>query len=235
MADLIHLKSPMNWINDPNGFIFFKGKYHLFYQWYPYNTHWGTMHWGHAISDDLISWEHLGIALYPSKDYDMNGVFSGSAIDINGVMHLYYTGAKYITPDPENTQAPVNWGSWQSQALITSEDGFNFDNIKDKKQIIPVIEDKEIADPLDTRDPKVWRDGDTYYMCLASTHNKEKGVLLVYRSSDAINWELYSRVESESLGSILECPDMLRLRISGFLFHRLLVFLWVLNIQRIRR
>lgn len=62
-----HLKAPGNWMNDPNGFIYYKGKYHLFYQYFPYGTVWGTMHWGHAISDDLVNWEHQGIALFPQN------------------------------------------------------------------------------------------------------------------------------------------------------------------------
>ena len=71
--DKIHLKSPSNWINDPNGFIYYKGKYHLFYQHFPYAPVWGRMHWGHAVSDDLVTWEHKGIALYPTKKNDRSG------------------------------------------------------------------------------------------------------------------------------------------------------------------
>lgn len=78
--DVLHLKSPANWINDPNGFIYYKGKYHLFYQHFPYAPIWGTMHWGHAVSEDLVHWEHKKIALFPTKSYDRNGVFSGSAM-----------------------------------------------------------------------------------------------------------------------------------------------------------
>ena len=79
MENILHLKAPGDWINDPNGFIFYKGKYHLFYQYFPCAPVWGTMHWGHAVSEDLIHWRHLGIALFPTKYYDRNGVFSGSA------------------------------------------------------------------------------------------------------------------------------------------------------------
>ena len=73
--DFLHLKAPENWINDPNGFIYFKGRYHLFYQHFPYAPMWGTMYWGHAVSDDLVHWSHEKIALFPTKDYDRNGVF----------------------------------------------------------------------------------------------------------------------------------------------------------------
>ena len=65
--DFLHLKAPENWINDPNGFIYFKGRYHLFYQHFPYAPMWGTMHWGHAVSDDLVHWSHEKIAPVPNK------------------------------------------------------------------------------------------------------------------------------------------------------------------------
>ena len=89
MENILHLKAPGDWINDPNGFIYYKGKYHLFYQYFPCAPVWGTMHWGHAVSDDLVHWKHLGIALFPTKSYDRNGVFSGSALEIDGRMNLY--------------------------------------------------------------------------------------------------------------------------------------------------
>ena len=89
----IHLKSPSNWINDPNGFIYYKGKYHLFYQHFPYAPVWGRMHWGHAVSDDLVTWEHKGIALYPTKKNDRSGCFSGSAVEHDGKMHIFFIPA----------------------------------------------------------------------------------------------------------------------------------------------
>ena len=63
----IHVKPNNNWMNDPNGFIYYQGAYHLFYQCFPYNARWGRMHWNHVISKDLVHWENLGIALFPSK------------------------------------------------------------------------------------------------------------------------------------------------------------------------
>ena len=67
MKDLVHVKAPGNWINDPNGFIYYKGKYHLFFQHFPYAPEWGTMHWGHTVSEDLVHWEYQGIALFPTS------------------------------------------------------------------------------------------------------------------------------------------------------------------------
>lgn len=207
----INLKAPGNWINDPNGFIYYKGKYHLFYQHFPYAPFWGTMHWGHAISDDMVDWEHLGIAVVPTKAYDRNGIFSGSALEVEGRMNLYYTAAVYRNELEENIHLS-DGKIYQSQAMIVSDDGMHFDNFNAKKQIIPVINDTRIADPFECRDPKVWKENDTYYMCLASTSHGERGVLVLFRSEDAENWTYFNRLESENFGTILECPDMFQVQ-----------------------
>ena len=102
MRPKLHFTPIKNWMNDPNGFIYFKGYYHLFYQHFPYDVKWGTMHWGHKISKDFIHWEDKGIALYPSKDFDRNGCFSGSAIEVNNKMYLYYTAVVYTKLNPDN-------------------------------------------------------------------------------------------------------------------------------------
>lgn len=207
----LHLKAPGNWINDPNGFIYYKGRYHLFYQYFPYAPVWGTMHWGHAVSEDLIHWEHLGPALFPTRYEDQNGCFSGSALEYDGKLHLYYTGIHYETPDPENIHACLNDEFTASQLMITSEDGMYFDNFSGKRVAVPVIEDENIGDRKDTRDPKVWKDGDYFYMILGSTYRKEMGCAVIYRSRDAVNWEYAMQRRSARFGRILECPDLFRL------------------------
>ncbi len=209
MENLLHLKAPGDWINDPNGFIFYKGEYHLFYQYFPCAPHWGTMHWGHAVSDDLIHWKHLGVAIYPSKKYDGNGAFSGSAIERDGMLWLYYTAVQYLGIDPENVHHADASGCLQSQVLLISEDGRTFDNLNHKMQVIPPFIDSKLADAHDCRDPKVWQQENRWYMTLGSTNRKtHTGVLLVMESRDGISWQINSRIEDESLGHTLECPDL---------------------------
>ncbi len=208
--DSLHLRAPGNWINDPNGFIYYKGKYHLFYQYFPYAPVWGTMHWGHAVSEDLVHWEHLGVALFPTKAYDLNGVFSGSALEKDGSLYLYYSAVRYLEADEENIHVAYKDRYETSQAMMVSEDGFHFDNWKDKRKIIPVILDKETGDRTHTRDPKVWKEGDTYYMTLGSTYEEKEGRVLFYRSKDAKEWEYVNQCRDEGFGRILECPDLFK-------------------------
>lgn len=207
---ILHLKAPENWINDPNGFIYYRGKYHLFYQYFPYAPIWGTMHWGHAVSDDLIHWEHLGVALFPTKAYDKNGVFSGSAIEKDSKLYLYYSAVRYLTEDEEDIHRAVGEHYETSQAMVISEDGYHFDNWNGKRQIIPVIKNEEIANATHTRDPKVWEDGRNYYMILGSTYEGREGRVLFYKSEDALNWKYVNQYRNKNYGRILECPDLFR-------------------------
>lgn len=202
----IHFKAPDCWINDPNGFIWFKGQYHLFYQCFPYSTEWGRMHWGHAVSKDLVNWEEKGIALFPSKTDDRSGCFSGSAVEHDEKMYLYYTGVNYIEENPENINHCLNDNFISAQLMITSGDGMKFDNISDKKTIISPIENKNIGDKTHTRDPKVWHGKDAWYMVLGSTVDNN-GRLLFYKSDDLQNWEYISYTEKENFGWMWECPD----------------------------
>ena len=199
MRNVLHLKAPGNWINDPNGFIYYKGKYHLFYQHFPYAPVWGTMHWGHAVSEDLVHWEHQGIALFPTKEYDQNGVFSGSALEVDGKLYLYYSAVKYLEAESENIHMAKNGKFETSQALVISEDAVHFDNWKEKMQIIPVNHDDAQAHAVHTRDPKVWKEGDTYYMALGSTFREETGRLVIYTSKDGIHWDFANQMLDLSL------------------------------------
>lgn len=204
----IHLKAPGNWINDPNGFIYYQGKYHLFYQYFPYATEWGTMHWGHAVSSNLTNWEHQGIALFPTIYEDQNGCFSGSAIEHDGKLYLYYTGVHYHKIDPHNIHKYLDDGFEASQIMMISEDGIHFDNFHGKSVIIPPIEDAQTVDKTHTRDPKVWRGKEAWYMVLGSKTPDDKGKLLFYRSDNLTDWKLANTASKENgFGWMWECPD----------------------------
>ena len=87
-----HLMPPVGWLNDPNGLCWFKGRYHIFFQYSPFEVQGGLKFWGHYSSENLVSWKYEGTALYPDSPYDCHGVYSGSAFVENEKMHLFYTG-----------------------------------------------------------------------------------------------------------------------------------------------
>ena len=166
-----HFLPSANWMNDPNGPIFHNGVFHMFYQYNPHGGFWGTMHWGHATSRDLLHWQHQPVAMAPTPGGpDKEGVFSGSAIIHNGVPTLIYTG---VNPEV--------------QCLATSTDGMK---TWQKYSANPII-----AGPpkgltvAGFRDPCVWREGSDWYMVVGTGFRKVGGAALLYRSSDLRKWE----------------------------------------------
>ena len=211
MQDVLHLKAPGNWINDPNGFIYYRGEYHLFYQHFPYDTQWGTMHWGHAVSKDLIHWEHQKIAMLPSKGFDRNGCFSGTAIEKDGSLYLFYTAVAYDKLNEDNIHVIVDDQFESSQAILVSPDGITFDNFSAKRQIIPPIEDIELGHRTHTRDPKVWEYDGKYYMLLGTKTEENVGKLLFYTSDNLMDWKYFNSYTKPGLGYMWECPDLFRI------------------------
>lgn len=199
-----HVMPQANWMNDPNGFTMFNGEYHLFYQHHPYTPKWGPMYWGHVKSKDLVHWEHLPIALVPSELYDIDGCFSGSAIEKDEKLYLFYTGNKWTGPDQDIDLKQV-------QCLAVSEDGVNFEKIDGN----PVIEATPSGDihPNHFRDPKVWKEGDFYYCVLGSQTKDRIGQVLLYRSPDLLKWEFVSVLArgTGNMGYMWECPDLFSL------------------------
>ncbi|MBR2498768.1 MAG: glycoside hydrolase family 32 protein [Clostridia bacterium] len=191
-----HITGETGWINDPNGLIYYKGKYHVFFQYHPYDTVWGPMHWGHVVSEDLTNWQYLPIALKPGDIGDEDGCFSGSAIEFNGKLYLMYTGFA------ENQGGD---SIRQLQCLAESEDGINF-----KKHGVVIGEDKLPAGyaPCDFRDPKVWRHDDQFWCVVAARKYDGKGRVLLYKSLDLFDWTFVNDVfQKDSLGVMIECPD----------------------------
>lgn len=199
----IHFSAPTGWINDPNGFIFFKGEYHLFYQYYPYGTQHGPMHWGHAKSKDLISWEHLPVALAPDETYDIGGCFSGSAIEKDGKLYLMYTG---------HLPAKNERDTRQFQCIAVSEDGIHFEKIAQN----PVLTEKDLpanASVQDFRDPKVFENQGVYYCVIGSKTNQGNGQVLLYSSNNLVDWTFKSILLKGHIGQgiVWECPDLFEL------------------------
>ncbi|KAL0840866.1 hypothetical protein ABMA28_014670 [Loxostege sticticalis] len=190
-----HVVPPVGWMNDPNGFSFYKGEYHLFYQFYPYESAWGPMHWGHVSSPNLVDWKQLPTALIPEEEM----CFSGSAVVDGDDLVLMYTGR--LTTD---TEPFFN----ETQFLAYSSDGINFEKYEGN----PVLPAAPNGSP-DFRDPKVWKHGDHWYVVIGSRTEDERGNVLLYRSPDMKSWEFLSVIgESRgNMGYMWECPDFFEL------------------------
>ena len=197
-----HLTPRTGWMNDPNGFSFYKGVYHLFYQYYPYKTEWGSMHWGHAVSTDLLHWNYLPAALAPDEWYDINGCFSGGAVTLpDGKQLLMYTGVRKTNLDSTDML--------QVQCLAVGN-GLNYEKYEQN----PVLSGEDLPegyDPYNFRDPKIWVEPDGSYRALLGACRAEDqlGRLLLFSSEDGFSWHFESVFAENDgrFGLMWECPD----------------------------
>ena len=191
-----HITGETGWINDPNGLIYYNGQYHAFFQYYPHDTKWGPMHWGHVVSDDLTNWKYLPVALTPGDDCDKNGCFSGTSIVHDGKLCLMYTG--FIENQGGDSIRQV-------QCLAESSDGVTF-----KKHGI-VIGENDLPQgyaPCDFRDPKVWFNNGYFWCIIASRKIEGRGRILMYKSKDLFHWDFVNDLfGKDSAGTMIECPD----------------------------
>lgn len=195
-----HLLPAKNWMNDPNGPIYWRGKYHLFFQYNPNAAIWGDMHWNHAISTDMFHWRHLPVALAPTPGGpDKDGCFTGSIVDDKGVPTMLYTG---VNPEV--------------QCLATSRDPLLRTWEKAAKPVIAAP--PRGLDVTGFRDPCPWREGDWWYMGVGSGIKKKGGTVLLYRSRNLREWEYLHPLASGTWngkttadpvdsGEQWECPD----------------------------
>lgn len=195
-----HFASPAGWINDPNGFSFFGGKCHLFFQYYPYAAQWGAMHWGHAVTDDFVRWQYKGAVLAPDTPADCAGCFSGTAIDDGGQHLIAYTGV-----------IRENGGELQQQC-IASGDGETYTKLKEN----PVVTAESIPFPFQKnhfRDPKIWKENGTYFMAAAVKKENGGGALVLFCSQDLRAWKFVSTADESTAGmsGMWECPDIFHL------------------------
>ena len=198
-----HLTPLVGWMNDPNGFCFYDGAYHLFYQYHPYDTVWGPMHWGHAVSTDLLHWDYMPCALAPDTAADAAGCFSGSAVPLpDGRLLLLYTGVQ-----------PAGTGHKEQQLQCVAV-GNGRDFVKDAANpVIPAAMLPEGFTATDFRDPKIWRENDRFYCVAACRHETNQGSILLFESPDAHRWRFVTVLDAsrDRVGKMWECPDFFAL------------------------
>ena len=206
-----HFTPPEQWMNDPNGMVYYEGEYHLFYQHYPDSNIWGPMHWGHAISTDLVDWKHLPIALYPDS---LGYIFSGSAV----VDWKNTTGfgteddppmiAIFTHHDMEGERA--GRGDYQYQSIAYSTDrGRSWTKYAGN----PVIANP-VPNVRDFRDPKViWDDDSEQWVMIFAVQDHAT----FYGSPDLKNWQYLSDFGREygAHGGVWECPDLFPMTVEG--------------------
>lgn len=199
-----HLTPTVGWMNDPNGFSYYKGEIHLFYQYHPYDINWGPMYWGHVKSSDFIKWERLPAALAPDQDYDCGGCFSGSAVELpDGRQMLLYTGVE-----------PGEGESYRQTQCLAFGDGLNYEKYEHnpviKADVLP-----EGSSEADFRDPKIWWDEkESQYMAVVGSCTEEgDGKVILFKSGNGTDWEYVTTLDASNheYGKMWECPDFFEL------------------------
>ena len=204
-----HFTEPSGWMNDPNGLVYLDGEYHLFYQFFPDSTVWGPMHWGHAVSTDLVHWNNLPVALYPDT---LGYIFSGSAVidwkNRTGLQTGKNPPIVAMFTHHSDTRAKKGRIDFQNQSIAVSNDkGRTFV----KYDHNPVIANRG---EKDFRDPKViWVETIQKWVVVLAVGNKVQ----FFSSPDLKSWEFLSEFGSDSgaHGGVWECPDLFRLKSGG--------------------
>ena len=185
-----HYRPKKGWINDPNGLVYFKGYYHIFYQHAPdFEIPWKQpMHWGHARTKDFLEWEELPVALTPGDSYDGGGCWSGTAIVKDERLYLFYAAITAVS----------------TVAVAVSDDGINFEKYCGN----PVIDGYPSDGGPDFRDPAVCCIDGEYYCIVASGNVESKtGRLLLYKSADLLEWDYIGIMREWGNCKYTECPS----------------------------
>ncbi|RNA67710.1 glycoside hydrolase family 32 protein [Alteribacter keqinensis] len=196
----LHFTPEEKWMNDPNGMVFYEGEYHLFYQFHPDSMQWGPMHWGHAVSRDLLEWEHLPVALEPDE---LGMIFSGSAVvdwhDTSGLFGGGHGLVAIYTSASENTQ--------QQSIAYSTDRGRTWVKYAGN----PVIPNTELKD---FRDPKVFWHHETSRWVMVLAAGQE---IMIYSSPNLLNWTYessFGKCEGAH-GGVWECPDLFALEVEA--------------------
>ncbi|MFK4303857.1 MULTISPECIES: sucrose-6-phosphate hydrolase [unclassified Paenibacillus] len=199
-----HIQPSTGLLNDPNGFSYYQGEYHLFYQWFPFGTDHGMKYWYHLKSRDLVTWDDAGIGIAPGDYFDSHGAYSGSAMEHEGKLYMLYTGN---TRDGDWIRHPYQCIAVMDESgLIT-------------KWEHPVIPNVPEGYTDHFRDPKLWKDGDSFYCVIGAQRANLTGCAVLYRSTDLHTWRFEGELHTglETFGYMWECPDYFELDGSGVL------------------
>ena len=228
MRPTCHLLPVRGWMNDPCGPIYWKGRYHMFFQYNPHAAVWGDMHWNHAVSADMIHWQRLPIAMAPTPgSADQDGCFTGTAVVADGKPTLLYTGVQKV-PSAQATLRDGNSNLRETQCLAIAED----DTLRTWRKLpAPVIPTPPPGiEVTGFRDPSPWRQGDHWYCVIASGQRRVGGNVLLYRSADLRTWEYLHPLAAGKwggktganpvdTGEMWECPDFFPLDGKHVLIH----------------
>jgi fructan beta-fructosidase len=203
---LIHFTPQKGWMNDPNGMVFYNGTYHLFFQHNPDKPVWGPMHWGHAISADLVNWKEQPIALYPDA---LGTIFSGSAvIDVNNTAGFGKNAMVAIYTNHSHAIEKEGFETYQTQGIAYSlDEGKTWTKYKGN----PVLPNPHIRD---FRDPKVmWHEATKKWIMTLATLDH----ITFYSSPDLKSWKEESQFGKNigAHGGVWECPDLIRFSVDG--------------------
>lgn len=190
-----HIQPKTGLLNDPNGFSYYDGKWHLFYQAYPFGPVHGVKSWFHMVSDDLVNWERHDYTLLPDSTYDSHGVYSGSAMAMGDKLFLMYTGN---VRDENWTRHSYQIGAWLDSDMHV------------EKVSEPLIDHPPQGYTHEFRDPQVFRYQDHYLMVIGAQTEAEKGTVLVYQSEQLTDWQLLGELDyiNEEMGFMVECPNL---------------------------
>ncbi|MFS0638655.1 sucrose-6-phosphate hydrolase [Mesobacillus foraminis] len=200
---LFHIQPVTGLLNDPNGFSFYNGEYHLFYQWFPLGPVHGLKYWYHTTSRNLVHWENAGIALAPDDYFDSHGAYSGSAIEHENQLYLMYTG---------NTR-DKNWRRHPYQCVAV------MDETGEIEKLGPVIPEVPEGYTDHFRDPKVWKENGFFYAVIGAQRENETGCVLLFKSSNLKNWDFEGEIQTslKNFGYMWECPDYFTMEDHGIL------------------
>lgn len=205
-----HIEPPDGWLNDPNGLSFYKDEYHVYFQYSPIAADGHTPRgWGHYHGSDLMHMTYDRAVMMPDIPEDSHGVYSGSAIENDGVLHIFYTGNVKMTGDYDYVKA----GRGANVIHVTTTDGSKMS----EKQVLLRNSDYPDFCSCHVRDPKVWKEGDAWKMVLGARTLDDEGCVLVYESDDLITWKYTGKVYKEGYGYMWECPDYFEIDGKGFL------------------